>query len=82
MKKESGEWKVAFDKSTLMEMAQKKMKEHPMSGMGDSMEGGHENMNMDSLQNHLKNISKEDMEKAQKMMDSASKMMQQMQKNQ
>ena len=30
LKKESGDWKVAFDKSTLMEMAQKKMKEHGM----------------------------------------------------
>ena len=65
-----------------MEMAQKKMKEHPMSGMGDSINGGQGNVNMDSLQNHLKNMSKEDMEKAHKMMDSASKMMQQMQKNQ
>jgi len=82
LKKESGQWKVAFDKSTLMEMAQKKMKEHPMNEMRDSMDGGHENINMDSLQNHLKNLSKEDMEKARKMMDSASKMMQQMQKNQ
>jgi diadenosine tetraphosphate (Ap4A) HIT family hydrolase len=39
------------------------------------------NENMDSLQNHLKNISKEDMEKAQKMMDSASKMLNEMKKN-
>jgi len=30
LRKESGDWKVAFDKSTLMEMAQKKMKEHGM----------------------------------------------------
>ena len=30
LKKEDGSWKVAFDKSTLMEMAQKKMKEHGM----------------------------------------------------
>jgi|SRR5690348_12553051 len=30
LKKEGGSWKVAFDKSTLMEMAQKKMKEHGM----------------------------------------------------
>lgn len=28
LKKEDGAWKVAFDKSTLMGMAQKKMKEH------------------------------------------------------
>jgi len=34
LKKENGAWKVAFDKSTLMEMAQKKMKEHGMNEMG------------------------------------------------
>ena len=37
LKRESGDWKVAFDKSTLMEMAQKKMKEHGMGGMPNSM---------------------------------------------
>ncbi|MEO6638348.1 MAG: hypothetical protein ABIN25_08730 [Ginsengibacter sp.] len=41
LRKEDGAWKVAFDKSTLMEMAQKKMKEHGMGdmrkNMGDSM---------------------------------------------
>jgi len=30
LKKEDGSWKVAFDKATLMQMAQKKMKEHGM----------------------------------------------------
>jgi len=40
LKKEKGDWKVAFDMSTLMEMANKKMKEHGMNGIG----------NMDSLQ--------------------------------
>jgi hypothetical protein len=47
LKQESGDWKVAFDKSTLMEMAQKKMKEHgfggmPHNGMKDSSEGMHD----------------------------------------
>ena len=79
LKKESGDWKVAFDKSTLMEMAQKKMKEHGMNGM-ERMNGGNlENMNMDSLQNHLKNMSPGEKERAQKMMDSASKMINEMQ---
>ncbi len=40
LKKEKGDWKVAFDMSTLMEMANKKMKEHGMNGPG----------NMDSIQ--------------------------------
>ncbi|MDP4283744.1 MAG: DUF4878 domain-containing protein [Bacteroidota bacterium] len=79
LKKEDGEWKVAFDKSTLMEMAQKKMKEHGINGMGELKNGMDENM--DSLQNHLKNISKEDMQHAQKMMDSAKKVLNEMQKN-
>ncbi len=37
LKKENGDWKVAFDMSTLMEMANKKMKEHGMNGM-DSLQ--------------------------------------------
>jgi len=65
LKKESGEWKVAFDKSTLMEMAQKKMKEHGFGGM----RGMH-----DSLRNEnpmlMDSTSKEEMEHAQKIMDS------------
>lgn len=81
LKKESGEWKVAFDMSTLMEMGQKKMKEHgnniDMKNM-DSMIG---NLNMDSLQNQLQKVSKEDVEKAKKLMDSASKMLRETQKN-
>lgn len=72
LKKESGEWKVAFDKSTLMEMAQKKMKEH---GLNDQINGS-----IDSLHEKMKNISKEDMEHAQKMMDSAKSLMNEMQK--
>jgi hypothetical protein len=36
---------------------------------------------MDSLHEKMKNISKEDMERAQKMMDSAKKLMNEMQKN-
>ena len=71
LKKESGEWKVAFDKSTLMEMAQKKMKEHGyggMRGMHDSSKNIDENpMLMDSS-------SREEMQNAQKMLDSVRKM--------
>lgn len=81
LKKESGDWKVAFDKSTLMEMAQKKMKEHGMNGMGGMDSINPENMNMDSLQNRLNSLSPEEKAHAQKMMDSASKMLDEMQKN-
>ncbi|MDQ2720492.1 MAG: DUF4878 domain-containing protein [Bacteroidota bacterium] len=81
LKKESGDWKVAFDKSTLMDMAQKKMKEHNINGI-KGMDSAHpENMNMDTLQNHLNNMSLEEKEHVQKAMDSATKMIEQMQKN-
>ena len=74
LKKENGDWKVAFDMSTLMEMANKKMKEHGMSGM-DSMNGmmdtnflkkeeknAHAQKFMDSI---LESIRAEKLEKAQ-----------------
>jgi uncharacterized membrane protein YkoI len=81
LKKEDGEWKVAFDKSTLMEMAQKKMKEHGMdrmmpNGMNDSLR----NMNNGSMPN-MDSVSQEDMQNARKMMDSASKMLNEAKKN-
>jgi hypothetical protein len=68
---ENGAWKVAFDFSTLMGIAQKKMKEHGMGNLADSlgnslrMNGG--GMSMDSA-------TKADLEEAKKMMDSAGKM--------
>ena len=74
LKNEDGSWKVAFDKSTMMEMAQKKMKEK-----------GQEMPNIDSEMNkamdELKNMSAEDREKAMKMMDSASKVFEEMKAN-
>ena len=75
LKKESGAWKVAFDKSTLMEMGQKKMKEHGMGSM-QGMDSMKHNMNeaMDSLNAAMPDM-KDKMEHAQKMMDSARKMM-------
>jgi hypothetical protein len=81
LKKEDGEWEVAFDKSTLMEMAQKKMKEHGMDGMGGmgrmgsmgSMDDSSGNMNNGSMQN-MDSVTKEEMQQARKMIDSARKM--------
>ena len=76
LKKEGGSWKVAFDKSTLMEMAQKKMKEHGMNGMmNPGMNDSLGNINGGSIQN-MDSVSKEEMEKAHKMMDSANKILQ------
>lgn len=70
LKKEDGSWKVAFDKSTLMGMAQKKMKEHGMDGMVDSLG----NINGSSIPN-IDSISKEKIEHARKMMDSVNKVL-------
>ena len=60
LKKEKGNWKVAFDMATLMGMANRKMKEHGMKGM-DSLG---ESFDSSGFQRERKN------EKAQKFMDS------------
>ncbi|MGH2565633.1 MAG: hypothetical protein ACRDE5_14045, partial [Ginsengibacter sp.] len=74
LKKEDGSWKVAFDKSTLMGMAQKKMKEHGMGGMmNQGMNDSLNNINGGTMPN-VDSMSSEDMGKARKMMDSANKM--------
>ncbi len=65
LKKESGDWKVAFDKSTLMEMAQKKMKEHGMGGMHNGMNDSSESINNRALQN-IDSASREDMQEGTK----------------
>lgn len=68
LKKENGDWKVAFDMATLMEMANKKMKEHGMNGTGNSygVDSSHMHEDLDSANRNLK----EKMEHAQKLMDS------------
>ena len=56
MKKEGGQWKVAFDKSSVMEMGMEKMKDSK-SGMTDSISKGLEELkgvNMDSMMNEVK----------------------------
>lgn len=82
LKKESGDWKVAFDKSTLMEMAQKKMKEHGLNGMnGMGMDSSRpDSVNMDSIQNKLNNLTPEEKAEANKMIDSAQNILEKMQK--
>jgi len=82
LKKESGDWKDAFDKSTLMEMAQKKMKEHGLNGMnGMGMDSSRlDSVNMDSIQNKLNNLTPEEKAEANKMIDSAQNILEKMQK--
>ena len=56
LKKEDGQWKVAFDKSSIMEMGMEKMKDGKMN-VGDSLQKGMEelkDMNMDSLMQEVK----------------------------
>lgn len=71
LKKENGDWKVAFDKSTLMEMAQKKMKEHGIGKMKNGMSDSIEGMSKEDMQN-IDSIKNDAMEQARKMMDSVN----------
>ena len=59
MKKVSGQWKVAFDKSSMMQMGMDKMKEKgvDMNDLKDSVSKGLDevkNMNTDSMMNEVK----------------------------
>jgi hypothetical protein len=49
LKKENGDWKVAFDKATMTEMGKEKMKEH-----GNELN----NNQVDSLQNMMQDLNK------------------------
>lgn len=81
LKKESGDWKVAFDLNTLARMAQEKMKEKGMNDVDldsimksipqEQLEKGKELV--DSMSKVLKDIPPAEMEKAKKMLDSLSK---------
>lgn len=70
LKKENSQWKVSVNLPTLLQMAQKKMKEHGMDGMIDSLG----NINGKSMPN-IDSISKEKMDHAHKMIDSVNKML-------
>ena len=63
LRKESGAWKVAFDKSTLMEMAQKKMKEH----------GGNMRKDMRDSLPQMDSADRENMQRAEEIADSIMK---------
>ena len=66
LKKESGSWKVAFDKATMMTMGMDKMKEKGMNT--DSITNQLKNINLDSLKNKMQDATKQ-MEDATKEMD-------------
>ncbi|MDQ6902289.1 MAG: DUF4878 domain-containing protein [Bacteroidota bacterium] len=72
LKNEDG-WKVAIDFSTLMQMAQKKMKEHGMGNLQNVMNDSLKMMN-GSMPN-IDSLTTERMKEARKMMDSANKML-------
>lgn len=63
LKKESGDWKVAFDMTTLSEMGREKMQEHGMDL---------KNMDRDSLNAAMPDL-KEKMDTIKKLMDSVMK---------
>lgn len=75
LKKEKSQWKVAINMSTLMQLVQKKMKEHGMNGMmNHGMNDSLNSINGNSMPN-IDSASGAQIEKAQKMMDSAQKML-------
>ena len=74
LKKESGDWKVAFDKTTLMEMMQKKMKH----GMREMESTSDEKINEDSTQNRLNDSENAD---GKNKIDSAKSILEKMQKS-
>ena len=76
LKKEEGNWKVAFDKASFMEMSGEKMNENSMQDM--------QNLSEESMQeaaDAMKNFSAEDMEKATKAMDSLKQMYEELNKD-
>lgn len=71
LKKEDNEWKVAFDMSTLMEMANKKMKEHGMSET-DSSNSGNSDKNLDSATNSLDSVTMKHVPQSPRMPDTVT----------
>ncbi|MGC4102771.1 nuclear transport factor 2 family protein [Ferruginibacter sp.] len=88
LKKESGSWKVAFDKASMMQMGAEKMSEKGMDPTAamDSLNSGLDklkDMNVDSLSNKMKeaadklNENKDKIEEAAKKMKEAADKMKQ-----
>jgi len=78
LKRESGDWKVAFDKSTMMQMGMDKMKEKGVGGL-DSLGKGFEELkkiNIDSM----KDAIEEGMKEGTKKMDSATNLLKELNK--
>ena len=79
LKKENGNWKVAFDKATVMEMSGDKMKQDGLEGSTEDMMDSKEEL--ENAMNSFKNLSKEDMEKATKAMDSLKEVFKELNKD-
>ncbi|MBW7839322.1 MAG: DUF4878 domain-containing protein [Chitinophagaceae bacterium] len=78
LKKESGQWKVAFDMATLLKMAKDKMGEKgviPDSTATKALQEGIDKLggSMDSLNEMMKNIDPKKIDQAAKLLDSISK---------
>jgi hypothetical protein len=76
LKKESGNWKVAFDKASMMQMGADKMKEKNMdpNAVMDSINSGLNNINTDSLADKMK----EGLDKLKELKEKNPEMMKQM----
>lgn len=74
LKQENKEWKVAFDKATLMEMAQKQMKEKGVKLENDE-DFDPSSLSMDSIKDAYRNMTPQEKEKLNTALDSATKML-------
>ncbi len=79
LKKESGSWKVAFDKASMMQMGMEKMKEkgEDPSAVMDSVNSGLDklkNMNVDSIAGKMKEGLEKINENKDKIQDAAKKL--------
>src|SRR5690606_144832 len=76
LKKESGDWKVAFNMASFMEMSGEKMDQNSLQEI--------QGLNEESLQkaaDAMKNFSAEDMKKATRAMDSLKQMYEELNKD-
>ena len=75
LKKESGDWKVAFDKATIMQMATDKMKEKGVQSPVSPDSLVLPEISEDSVRNMLENMSENEREALRRGLDSASGML-------
>lgn len=77
LKKENGKWKVAFNKESMMEMSGQKLEDTDLKDLQEEFS----TEDMKAATEALKNMSKEDIEKANKVLDSMKTMYEELNKD-